>query len=217
MEKENASQHTPKKKKIAHELVDVESAEGLAVHVMKNELIEKNHEDLRDARIAVAWNLSWSPDVDGRLQIGKCKLASDLDRELADFDLVVILLREFWTNEKTTDAHRSALLDHELSHAALQLDKNLEPIEDEKGRKCYRIRKHDIEEFSAVVAQHGLYKKELEQFAKAIQRGKQRGLFDEADAEDRNSGEPAMEDESDRFPRAVAAGAEAQAEAEAEQ
>ncbi len=183
MKRKNVSQSTPKKKKIAHELIDPKGEAGIVVYTTANELIDKHHEDLRDARIAFAWNLSWQPDVDGRVQLGKMKLASDLDRELADFDLVVILSREFWRDPNVTDKQREALLDHELSHGALQRAKNLEPIEDEKGRKCYRIRKHDIEEFSAVVDRHGVYQRDLEAFARALMRGRQRGLL-EAEAQD---------------------------------
>lgn len=146
-------------------------------------LIEKYHDDLTQARIALAWNLSWKPDVDGRLRLGAMKVASDLDRELSEFDLVVVLSREFWTHPNVTDKQREALLDHQLAHGALQRSKNLEPAEDEKGRKCYRIRKHDIEEFSAVVERHGIWKKELENFAQALMRNKQRSLFESKDDE----------------------------------
>ncbi|MCP4897031.1 MAG: hypothetical protein GY906_08655 [bacterium] len=147
-------------------------------------LITENHDDLTQARIALAFNLSWKPDVDGRLQLGMMKVASDLDRELADYDLIIVLNRAFWGDPKVTDEQRTALLDHELSHGALQRAKNLEPIEDEKGRKCYRIRKHDIEEFSAVASRHGMWKKDIEAFWKALQKGRQRTLFDQGEGEE---------------------------------
>jgi hypothetical protein len=195
MGKRKPSQATPKKKKIGHELIDPKSGDGRRIYAILKGLIKKYHDDLTHARIAVAWNLSWKPDVDGRLQIGKMKLASDLDRELSEFDLVIILNREFWKNVKFTDKQREALIDHELSHGALQRAKNLEPIEDEKGRKCYRIRKHDIEEFGAVVERNGIYKKDLEGFAKSVIKARQRGLFDEAAEEN--------EDEPRKYPLGV--------------
>lgn len=195
MSKQKPTKQPAKKKKIGHELIHPESDAGRAIYAMKDELVRDNHEDLREARIALAFNLNWKPDVDGRLQVGKCKLANDLDRELAEFDLVVILLREFWQDSEVTDRQRRALMDHELTHAALSLDSNGEPVEDEKGRKVYRIRKHDVEEFSGVVERHGLYKTDLAKFAKSVLKGKQRALFDEEAETEYNAGRPAVEDD----------------------
>jgi hypothetical protein len=121
-------------------------------------------------RIALAWATSWKPDVDGRLVLGKCKKASDLDRELAPFDFVILLNRDFWLNPRVTDRQRDALLDHELMHAAIAYDEHGDPKIDARGRTVYRIRKHDIEEFRDVVARHGCYKADLEDFARAIAR-----------------------------------------------
>lgn len=39
---------------------------------------------------------------------------------------------------------------------------------DEYGRSVWRTRKHDIEEFHAVIERHGCYKKDLEKFAEAL-------------------------------------------------
>jgi hypothetical protein len=46
-----------------------------------------------------------------------------------------------------------------------------EPAVDPKGRRIYRMRKHDLEEFSAIAARYGLWKRDLEQFAAALKRG----------------------------------------------
>lgn len=181
MGKKRASQAIPKKKKIAHELISPDSKEGAKMYALLKSLVGQYHSDLGQARIALAFNRSWRPDVDGRVQLGKMRLASDLDLELAEFDFVVILSFGFWKDPEVSNKQREALLDHELSHGALQRSKNLEPIEDEKGRKCYRVCKHDIEEFSAVAGRHGVYKKDLEAFARALMRARQRDLFTEAE------------------------------------
>jgi hypothetical protein len=55
----------------------------------------------------------------------------------------------------------------------------MEPKEDPDGRKLYRIRKHDIEEFQAIVVRHGLYKQDLEAFAKEAVKALQSPLFPE--------------------------------------
>lgn len=168
----------PKLKKVSYELIKPDSKVGEPMYAMLEELVDKHHEDLAQARIALAWNLSWKPDVDGRQQIGKCKKASDLDRELTDFDFVIVLLRDFWEEKGVSDDQCRALLDHELCHGALKLDKDGEPVEDERGRVVYRIRKHDVEEFTEIITRHGCYKRDLEVFAVALRKLKQPRLLD---------------------------------------
>ena len=159
-----------KPKRVSYELIPPDSVIGHPMYVLLHRLIEAHHEDLSRARVALAWCTSWKPDVDGRVTLGKCKKASDLDRELAAFDFIVLLRRAFWTDLRVTDLQRTALLDHELCHAALKYDDKGEPMEDERGRLVYRVRKHDIEEFTVIVERHGLYKADLERFAVALRR-----------------------------------------------
>ena len=170
-----------KQKKLTYKLIEREGAPGEKMYALLDELVVEHHEDLAQARIALAWNLSWKPDVDGRATLGKCKRVGNLERELMEYDFVIILLREFWDEVAVTDEQRAALLDHELCHGALKLDKDGEPVEDERGRKVYRTRKHDIEEFTAIIARHGCYKRDLENFAQALRRSKQGNLFGKPD------------------------------------
>lgn len=167
-----------KQKKLTFKLIDIDTPQGAPMYAMLDELLEAHHQDVRLAKFALAFNLAWKPDVDGRATLGKCKLVSSLNRELIHYDFVIVLLREFWESSDVTDAQRRALLDHELCHASPVLDKSGEPVEDERGRKMYRLRKHDIEEFSEIVDRHGLYTKDLEHFWNALQRSRQRHLFD---------------------------------------
>lgn len=159
-----------KPKRVTYELIPRESVIGHPMYALLDELVFTHHDDLQPARIALAWCTSWRPDVDGRVTLGKCRKASDLDRELAAFDFVILLRRAFWTDLRVTDAQRKALLDHELCHAAVRYDDKGQPVEDERGRRVYRVRKHDIEEFTEIVQRHGCYKADLEQFAAALQR-----------------------------------------------
>jgi len=168
----------PKPKKVSYELILRDSVIGGPMYALLDELVESFHEDLRQARIALGWCTSWKPDVDGRVTLGKCKKASDLDRELSEFDFIILLARWFWRADDVTELQRRALLDHELCHAALKLDANGEPLEDERGRRVYRVRKHDIEEFTAVVDRHGCYKADLESFAAALRRSMSAQGFD---------------------------------------
>lgn len=167
-----------KRKKVSYELIPRESPVGEPMYAMLDDLVGSHHEELdeTEARIALAWNLTWKPDCDGRVTLGKCKKASDLDRELHEFDFVIMLQAEFWQDAEVEDWRRRALLDHELSHAAVKLDSAGDPVIDEKGRYVYRTRKHDIEEFSHIVARHGCYKRDLEVFAMALRQSKQGNL-----------------------------------------
>jgi len=159
---------SPKPKRTSYELIDPNSVQGAPIYRLLLDIIGASHEHLAAARIALAWCTSWVPDADGHVTIGKCKRASDLDREVAEFDFVILLRRSFWLADEVTDAQRRALLDHELCHAAVRLDAHGDPAKDDRGRVIYRTRKHDIEEFTEVVTRHGTYKADLEAFAKAL-------------------------------------------------
>src|SRR5438067_2592834 len=164
--------HDPKPKKVSYRLITNGSDEGRAMYRLLRELVTAHHPDLLGANIALAWCTSWKPDADGIVTLGKCKKASDLDRELAVYDFIILLRESFWIDPLVTDAQRRALLDHELCHAAVKLDEHGEPVEDERGRVVYRVRKHDIEEFTEIVERHGTYKRDLETFATALDRAR---------------------------------------------
>jgi hypothetical protein len=182
-----------KRKKVSYSLIERDSPVGEAMYDMLADIVREHHDELHEtkARIALAWNMAWQPDVDGRLTLGKCKKASDLDRELAAFDFVIVLNMEFWQSADVKDWQRRALLDHELCHATVKLDEAGDPVIDERGRTVFRTRKHDIEEFSQVVARHGCYKRDLEHFARALRLSKQGGIpFDEETAAARVAADP---------------------------
>lgn len=168
--------------KLVYTLLAREAHQPYYAHV--DHLVARFHEDLREAQIALAWCTSWKADVDGTVTLGKCKRASDLDRELAPYDFVILLNEAFFTSPSVSDEQRCALLDHELCHAAVRRDKEGDWKRDVKGRLLYRTRKHDLEEFSAVVERHGLWKHDLERFAQALRRytGQPRLPIDEGTA-----------------------------------
>lgn len=156
-------------KRVNYVLVKPDTVEGKPIYDLMNRTIEEHHEELTNAKIAIAWNLAWKPDADGHVILGKCKKASDLDREFSPYDFVILLRKEFWQHSQTTDAQRAALIDHELCHASVRLDADHEPKRDERGRVIYRMRKHDIEEFSEILMRHGCYKRDLENAFLALQ------------------------------------------------
>jgi len=150
------------------------------------DLIGAYHPHLIDAKIAICWRLGWTEDPDGWIKLGQCKKGSDLDRALHHYDFVVLLNHEVWNAADFSDEKKRAVVDHELCHAAVVVDRNGEPKTDEAGRTCYRIRKHDVEEFREIVARHGSYKRQIEAFAAAIAEKASRPLIAAAEKARKN-------------------------------
>lgn len=154
------------------------SDEGQKMYGLLRDLLDAHHQDVAEASFALAWHQGWLPDADGRVTLGECKKVTELAREVAgelgSFDFVILLRHEFWMDERVTNPQRRALLDHELSHAAVQLDSEDRPVRNERGRICYRIRKHDLEEFAAIAERYGTWKKDLENFAGALDKARTR-------------------------------------------
>lgn len=138
------------------------------------DLRARHHAHLEEARIAMVWRKDVSPNPDGRIVLGWAKKATDLSREFSDYDLVILLNQDAWND--LTPAQRTALVDHELCHFALAT-KGGEPVRDEKGRLCYRLKKHDLEEFKDVVSRHGLYLTDVAEFAAVCAQARQEPLF----------------------------------------
>lgn len=197
-----------KPRKIPYELVERDSVEGEDVYGLLERLCEQWHQELPFNRIAIAWAFAWKPNADGHVTLGKCKKASQLDRELMDFDFVILLNRGFWTEDRVTDEMREALLDHELCHATIDQDNEGEPKVDTKGRVLYRIRKHDIEEFQQIVARHGVWKQDLRAFAAELLKAKKFPLLEEAPSEPANAiaKDPAVMSAVKRFVDTMAEG-----------
>jgi len=133
-------------------------------YAIAEQIITEQRTDLKNITIGFAWHSGWRPDADGLLKLGCCKKRAELDRELDKYDFVILLNKDAW---KTFEAkHKMRLIFHELEHAQICLDKNGEPMKDERGRFVCRIRKHDFEEFRSVLAQYGL-DDDLSKIAKA--------------------------------------------------
>jgi hypothetical protein len=136
---------------------------------------KKHHTHIHRAKIALAWRKKYKPDRDGHLILGKCMKTSDLQRELADWDFVILLNKEVWNDPEFGSKRQKALLDHELCHAQIVLNKEGNPKRDTRKRRVWRMRNHDIEEFREIVERHGCYKKDLEEFAEALLKRRRKG------------------------------------------
>jgi Putative phage metallopeptidase len=78
--------------------------------------------------------------------------------DLVDPDpfFVIEIAEDIWVT--LNSRQRLALVDHELSH--------LQVSENDKGEMVLALVGHDVEEFGEIVRRHGLYKKDVEHFAK---------------------------------------------------
>lgn len=164
-----------KAKAVPYRLIHPESPDGVRLYGWLSELLEAHHQDVLDARFALAWHVGWKPDDDGHLTLGQCRKSSDLEREIQDvsaFDFVILLNQNFFEDPLVSDTQRRAVLDHELCHASVKLDDQGAPEIDERGRVTYRIRKHDLEEFASIAERYGCWKRDIEAFAKSLTRAR---------------------------------------------
>jgi hypothetical protein len=165
--------HMKKLKKVNFELIeDLESEPYQILASMR-----KFHDDVGEAAIGLAWRKRLKEDKDGHLVLGKCVKVSDLYREFAAYNFIIVLNREVWEDSEFTIDKKNALVDHELCHAAAASDDE-GAVYDERHRRVFRVRKHDIEEFHAVVQRHGCYKRDLEAFAEALKKRRKTPLLD---------------------------------------
>ena len=166
-----------KPKRINFEVIDDTKSEPYKIL----EKMRKFHSGVDEALIALAWRKNLKPDKDGHLVLGKCIKASDLSREFSAYDFIILLNREVWEDSAFTDDKKAALIDHELCHAAGAVDEDGARY-DERGRRVFRCRKHDIEEFYAIVQRHGCYKRDLELFAEALMKKRKTPLLNAVSA-----------------------------------
>jgi hypothetical protein len=156
-------------KEVVFDLIDAaEKYEGGNPHAILAEIRKKHHADTIDAKVALAWKRGVKANPDGHVILGMCVRAGDLQRELVDYDFCIWLNREVWMSEEFTRKEKLALIDHEMCHVAHAMDDEGGYRQDTKGRFVWRLREHDIEEFTCVIERHGCYKRDLENFAQKI-------------------------------------------------
>lgn len=151
-------------------------AEHEAMYELLDALVEAHHEELREAKIALLFNNSWQPDVDGNRRLVQAQLVQEFYRELSadveSFDLAIILHEQFWTDESVTPEKRRAVLDHALCYFDQRRDKGLEHEQNERGRRIYRMRTEPIKEFPEIIERHGCYLHQLEQLQQSMDRAR---------------------------------------------
>jgi hypothetical protein len=165
-----------KRKKVTVQLLQrLHAGKVTEPYEIMERLLRTEHGHLKDAKIGIAWRMGWRADTDGHMRLGQCRKRGDLDRELDGYDFILMLNKEAWPglNEK----QKAALVDHELCHAQLSYDADGHPKRNDRDRLVCRIKKHDTEEFRAVVDRHGLWTADLEQIARAAINDAKRPLL----------------------------------------
>lgn len=84
-------------------------------------------------------------------------------------DFIMILDDTFW--RQATPLQRTALVDHELRHAAVARNKDGEERFTEEGDPVWAIAPHDLEEFNAIVQKYGPYLPDIHAFLRAAGMG----------------------------------------------
>lgn len=163
-----------------YDLIGTSTDEGKEVHDLIGEVKKRWKDDLREARIGAAWMIGKKADKDGRVQLGRLKKCSELERRLHRLDAIVLLSQDHF--RLLSKSQKLALVHHELCHLAEAVDSNGETAYDGHGERKWRIVKHDIEEFREVVAMHGCWKSELAFFVRAtIDKDPQLSLYNQKD------------------------------------
>lgn len=137
-------------------------------------IVKTERADLKRARIGMAWRSGWRPDPHGVLKLGQCKKRGDLERELAEYDFIILLNEESFQHLKSEEKRR--LIFHELMHAEIVTEAGEDKLDD-RGRLVCRVRKHDVEDFREVVKQFG-WQEDLSQIAQQRNADASRPLLD---------------------------------------
>lgn len=131
----------------------------------------ESHQPLLNSKVSVDYVFAF-PDRDengtaignaitkgGQKCLGLCRKIPLKDRAMGRADAEITLDGDWWAGAKPQEAR--ALLDHELHHIAIKIDKR-GVVRDDLQRPVLQMRKHDYEFgwFKVIAERHGLYSQE---------------------------------------------------------
>jgi len=139
----------------------------------------ETHQPLLDAKVTIDFVFAYADEDDAGNKIGNalskngckalgiCRKIPLKDRALGRADAEIALDGDWWN--EANDEEKRALLDHELHHIAIKIDKR-GLVRDDLGRPVLQLRKHDHEFgwFKAVAARHGMFSMERQQAAEMM-------------------------------------------------
>lgn len=125
--------------------------------LLATDLIPKYHSRLIDARITYLYTEKVLKHG-GKVIFGKAQKAAELVQFFGETDFVLVFSKPTWS--KLTDEQRTALVDHELCHCDQTVTKS--------GEIKWRVRAHDVEEFTEIISRYGMWHQGLRKFGEAI-------------------------------------------------
>lgn len=141
------------------------------LYAMVTDVLTRWHGHLNSPHVLLFWQANWSTDKDGHTKLARISLSNDRLKELVEHDIIIDLNKELWNtlgNDK-----QIAVMDHEFCHVDILESEDGVPKQDERGRTCYRMRRHDLEEFNIVVKRHGCYMQDVQAFAVSVLKAQQ--------------------------------------------
>ncbi len=137
------------------------------VDLLTDKVIRDHHAHLIDAQILLLFRDQAGKKA-GKLTAATASKMSAKDNAIADatpsYAFKIEIANDLWLLH--TDAWKEALIDHELCHCGGNSEDGWELIG------------HDLEEFSAIVERHGLWKSDVKDF---VERVVQLDLFESTD------------------------------------
>jgi len=154
-----------------------------SVNQMAEEILKQfeTHEPLLAAGVKIDFVFAYAPTdeqgcpvgdalkLHGRAADGICRILPLKQRALGRGDAEISLDGDRWRDY--SDAERRSLLDHELHHLSVRLEKGM-PAKDDLGRPKLRMRKHDVEFgwFAVIAARHGVESGERRQAKQVMEQ-----------------------------------------------
>lgn len=153
------------KKQPTYEVIGEDERPDL--YEVMRELLDEHHDELDGAVVQLVWRRSWKSDKDDRLILGQAVIPGRVDRLTHGVDLRVLLNYEVYNSVNFSREQQRALIDHELQHFAPALDEDtMEQKVGADGLREWRKRKHNLEEFREIVARHGQWKSDIQDFVR---------------------------------------------------
>lgn len=145
-------------------------------------LYNERHRHLEDAAIGWLWTNGEQANKD-RTVAGECRMIGPAQRkwssQMAHYQLMqwfgyvpnfLITLSAPYT-ASADDWSFCALVEHELCHAAQDVDPFGEPRFDRQGNPIFRLVAHDVEQFTDVVARYGAGAADVAEMVRAANKG----------------------------------------------
>lgn len=123
------------------------------VELIAIELLNKHHPHLLRAKIDYLFVKENKPK-NGRVKLGHFEIPNEKVKHYNGYDFIMEISWKHWC--KLTPLQKKALVDHELCHGGVRVDK--------KGKIKFILIGHDVEEFKEIVGRYGFWKDDLRDF-----------------------------------------------------